>query len=239
MTTIQYRNPLPGGWMAIAMTLAILAFSASGAVAAGRTAMPVDEGANDPSFAQYRAKLLEAVIARDVDGVIAGTSTDVQLSFGGHAGHEDLRGFLTLSEADLADEYKHEAASRREGYWDGLEEVLRMGGRFTRPGVFEAPYTWTVKLGDDDDAFTTRFVIGSDVALRSRPSRFGDVVATLDHTIVTALEGGEGTAFVEVKVPDGVTGFVERSRLRSAVDYRAIFEKRGGKWQLVTFVAGD
>jgi hypothetical protein len=31
------------------------------------------------------------------------------------AGREDFRDFLTVSEDDLADEYKHEAASRRVG----------------------------------------------------------------------------------------------------------------------------
>jgi len=209
------------------------------AFAAQRIALPIDEAKKDQSFASFRAKLIEAIVRRDVDYVVSQASKDVHLSFGGHSGRKSFRGFLTLTEANLADEYKHEAATRRESYWNALEEVLRMGGRFKKAGVFGAPYTWTIKLLETEDAFTTYFVIGDKVALRNRPSKFGEIIATLNHNIVKSLKGGDGTPFIKVKLSNGNTGFVKKSQLRSAVDYRAIFEKRSGHWQLVTFIAGD
>ena len=223
----------------LAVVLVAIIFTAAVARAEERKALPVDEAGKDAAFAAFRDKLVDAVARRDVETVVARASADIQLSFGGHAGRKDFRDFLTISEDDLADEYKHEAASRREGYWDALEQVLRMGGRFTKPDTFEAPYTWTVVLKADDDPFATYFVIGADVPLRDRPSGFGKVAATLSHDIVTRIDGGEGTSFLKVKRADGVTGFVDKAQLRSPVDHRAIFEKRDGSWLMVTFIAGD
>jgi hypothetical protein len=42
-----------------------------------------------------------------------------------------------------------------------------------------------------------------------------------------------------VRLGDGRTGFVAAGYVRSPVDYRAIFRRRGGQWQLLTFIAGD
>lgn len=207
--------------------------------ALAQKAYPVDEGDSDPSFAAFRAKLIAAVVARDVDGVVSAAAKNVKLSFGGHAGRKDFQDLLAVSEADFSDEYKHKAAEQREGYWDSLEDVLRMGGRFTKPGTFEAPYTWTIDTGPDLDPFRTYFVIGKDVALRDRANKHGNVVAMLDHDIVTLLEGGDGTRFRKVETADNVSGFVHDESLRSAVDYRAIFKKRAGRWQIDVFIAGD
>ena len=225
--------------LAVPAAALLLLLSAAAGVAAQGKAYPVDEGASDPAFAKFRTELLDAIVRRDVDGVVAAAAKDVMLSFGGHAGRDDFRGFLTLSEKDLADEFKHEAAERRESYWDGLEEVLRLGGRFTAPGTFEAPYTWTVKLDDTSDPFRTFFAMGDGIPVRDRPSRFGNVVSTLDHDILETVDGGEGTPFLNVKLPGGGTGFVARQDLRSAVDFRAIFRKRDGRWEIDMFIRGD
>lgn len=206
---------------------------------ANRTARPVDQAVQHPSFAAFRARLIDAVVRRDVDDVVAQASGDIHLSFGGHAGHADFRELLTVPEDSLVDEFKHEAAQRREQYWDALEEVLRLGGRFTAPGRFEAPYTFTVELSVDDDPFRTGFITGDNVVLRDRPNRHGSAIGSLSYDIVTILDRGEGTRYREIRLASGRQGFVHEDYLRRPVDHRAIFEERDGKWHMVTFIAGD
>ena len=214
-------------------------FAAGAGVAQERKAVFVDEGDQQPSFASYRMTLLDSVIKRDIDTIVASAAPDIKLDFGGGEGRTEFRNRLTVSAEDFGQEYAYLADEHREQYWAALEDVLRLGGVFTRPDTFEAPYTWVVKLDDSEDAFSTGFVIGSAVPMRERASKYGNVVTTLDEDVVTILEGGKGTDFREVELADGRKGFVHKDNLRSAIDYRAIFENRGGRWLMTAFLAGD
>lgn len=225
--------------LAAVLIFGSLSLAGSFALAAERKALPVDEAAQVQGFEAYRNDLLAAIARRDVEAVVASASKDVELSFGGDTGHDALRSFLTLSEDDLADEYKDQAAGMREGYWDALEEMLRLGGKADGPDAFDAPYTWTVELGENDDPFTTYFVIDRDVPMRDRPNRHGAVEKVLAYDIVEVIDGGEGTSFQKVRLATGETGFVDKVHLRSAVDYRARFERRPDGWKMVFFLAGD
>ncbi len=223
----------------ILMMITVTLFANPAAADATRKALPVDQAYKDPSFLRFRTRLLDAIARRDVEFVVSQASLDIHLSFGGHSGRDDFRKFLTLSEKDMAEEYKHQATKQREDYWDALETVLRLGGRFASKNEFHAPYTWTVPLKPDDDVFATRFVVGTSVALRQRPSLYGRVLARLSHDIVTVLEGGDGTRFTKIKLASGKTGFVHEDFLRSAVDYRAHFVRHDGTWAMTVFLAGD
>jgi len=210
------------------------------ALAGPLRAVPVDEGAQDPGFAAYRARLLQAVVARDIPFILSQTSPRVDLSFGGGGGHDDFRARLVVDPDTLSDDYRYQADEMRESYWAALEAVLRMGGRFEAGrAAFWAPYTWTAPLPDDYDAFETYFVTGESVALRDRPIRYGRVVARLTHDIVRTVAGGEGTRYLRVRLADGTTGYVHEDYLRSPIDYRAGFERKGGVWLMTTFIAGD
>jgi len=204
-----------------------------------RKAAFVDQGAKDATFVSYRDKMLDAIVRRDVDEVVLAAAPDVHLDFGGGAGRAEFRQRLTLTEEDLAEEYGHLADEQREQYWEALEEVLRLGGVFTQPTRFEAPYTWSVELTESEEPFSTSFVVGTSVPLRGRPSKFGDVITLLDEDIVQVLEGGRGTEFLEIQLVDGRRGFVHKDNLRSPIDYRAIFEKKAGLWLMTAFIAGD
>ncbi|WP_417675071.1 hypothetical protein [Roseibium sp.] len=221
------------------LILGSLSLTGSLADAAERKALPVDEASQVQGFETYRSDLLKAIARRDVEAVVASAAPDIELSFGGDAGHDALRSFLTVSEDDLADEYKDQAAGMREGYWDALEEVLRLGGKADGPDAFDVPYTWTVELGENDDPFTTYFVIDRDVPMRDRPNRHGAVEKVLAYDIVEVIDGGEGTSFHKVRLETGETGFVDKVHLRSAIDYRARFERRPEGWKMVFFLAGD
>jgi hypothetical protein len=220
--------------------LAIAFFvSAPLAIAAKLKVPPVDEAAKDSSLVTFRNKLLDAIVRRDIDYVVKQASSDIKLSFGGSYGQKDFRKSLTLSAKDLADEYKYRAAEMREGYWDALEEVFRMGGQFTAKNVFEAPYTWTTKLPHDADPYTTYLIITENAALRDRPSKYGAVITALAYNVVTGIAGGEGTRFQKVKLASGTQGFVHEDDLRSSIDYRARLKKLNGKWTITLFISGD
>ena len=65
------------------------------------------------------------------------------------------------------------------------------------------------------------------------------VVAPLRWHVV-ALEDGYGEApWLRARLPDGRRGYVRRDLFRSFGDFRAIFERRDGRWRMTAFVAGD
>ena len=203
-------------------------------------AEPVDEAAQDQTFAAYRDRLLDAVVRRDIDAILGMVAEDIALSFGGDAGRDRLRARFTVDPETIAEEYRHTAPNLREDYWAAFETVLRMGGRFGEDGnTFSAPYTWTAKVPPGYDPFETYFVTGSGVTLRDRPIRYGKPVGALSHDIVTVLDGGEGTDYRRVRTADGQEGYAHLDYLRSQVDYRAIFVRRDGEWRLERFIAGD
>ena len=86
-------------------TLLVVCFLTNSALGQSRVQiMPFDEGPQDAGFAAYRASLLHAVVARDIDAVLAATSPDVELSFGGSSGHQQLRANLTVEPSTLSEE---------------------------------------------------------------------------------------------------------------------------------------
>ncbi|HEV7242261.1 MAG TPA: SH3 domain-containing protein [Thermoanaerobaculia bacterium] len=180
----------------------------------------VDEAAKDPSFAEYRAKLLTAVRARDAKAVVALSDPHIRTSFGGDDDVTELEKVLT------------------EDLWRELEETLELGGTF-REGMFWAPYVYSA-WPDTHDSFETLAVIADDVPLRASADRNAPAIATLSHDLVTrASQPGEGGSWQKVTLADGRNGFVEAKYLRSPVDYRAGFSKGADGWRMTAFVAGD
>jgi hypothetical protein len=67
-------------------------------------------------------------------------------------------------------------------------------------------------------------------------------VATVSWHVVEDASGddaAEAGAWRRVRLGDGRIGYMGSGDLRSDIDYRAIFERRGGRWLLTVFVAGD
>ena len=57
----------------------------------------------------------------------------------------------------------------------------------------------------------------------------------------TVLEevGHDGGSWIEASTPKGRRGYVSTAQARSLLDYRLIFGRRDGRWQITAFVAGD
>jgi len=216
-------------------TLILLAFSIS---AQERYLKPVDEAHLDPSFLAFRTKLISAVERRDVEHIYSVLDPKIELSFGGDAGVRDFKRMWRL----------HQKSSP---FWAEFGAVIKNGGRFDiddagrRRGVFAAPYTHT-SFPEDLDSFEYSAIFGTDVNLRKEPNVRADVVAKLSHNIVriepeTLPKSGksEYPGWFRIKTLGGLEGFVKAEFVRSPIDYRAVFEKKRGRWVMVAFIAGD
>ena len=201
-------------------------------------ARPIDEAGNDPSFLAYRTALIQSVKSRDTEAVVAASANDIHLSFGGHSGHNDLRDFLNVPIENLADEYKTEAPKMRDERWGALLKVLELGGRF-QEGAFTAPYTWTAEVPEQSEAYETFFVTGSNVLLRTAGKQSAPIKSRLSYNIVYIPEWAEDEAYQNISLPDGTSGFLSVDYLRAQIDYRSIFAKQNGVWEMTVFIAGD
>lgn len=192
---------------------------------------PVDQASRDPSFVEYRDVLLQAVRVRDAGAVAEFASQDILLSFGGDAGRVSLRANLEGTEN-----------WQGEAYWNELQRALELGGVFLEDGAFCSPYLACLDLPGcpDCDPFETVFVTGRDVAARAAPEPGARIVARLSHDVLRMdAEAYSGEDWYPVHLRSGGRAFVSHNDARMAIDYRARFEKIGGRWFMTVFIAGD
>ena len=198
---------------------------------------PFDEGAADPDFQAFRAELLRAVRARDVEAVVAAAAETIELSFGGDSGRETFRLWLTGGGSD-----------EPQYYWADLERVLAEGGRFEGP-IFVAPWSYWYEPPQELDIYSTALVAGKNVRLRAGPSTSDRVIRALTYEAViqvpydpareSIVEDGSGRLWVEVDTTHGERGWIAEEFLRFLLDYRAGFEVQEGQWRMIFFIAGD
>jgi hypothetical protein len=218
--------------LAMALAVALQGPASSGsnglcvAPSAPRTApklLPRDEAANQPDFFTFRARLLTALAQRDEAAVLAAADPGIRLAFDDSVGIEILRKALRDPQSTI---------------WGDLATTLALGGTFESPTSFTAPYV-TAAWSDDFDAFQCAAVLGDRVRVRRTAAADSAVVASVSYEIVQLLPEERTDAVVQVRLANGVRGFISAPFLRSAVDHRAIFDRKGGQWRMVAFVAGD
>lgn len=189
---------------------------------------PVDEAAKDPSFLEFRERLLQAIDRRDAKYVVGIVDPRILNSFGDNNGVAAFRRIWKPERADSK-------------LWTELREVVTRGGAF-RDGAFWAPYVYS-SFPDDLDSFEYVAVLGDAVVLRSRPDTSGTTVATLAYDLVkvdyTGLADPENAPWYKVATTDGREGYLPAGSFRSPVDYRASFAKKRGVWRMTVLVAGD
>jgi hypothetical protein len=125
--------------------------------------------------------------------------------------------------------------------WRELGAALRLGCARDREGALWAPSMSMPGAGDEDgDSVETVVAVARGAALRAAPSDAGAAVAMLDWDVLTVRPGDDGEgAWLAASLADGRRGHVRRSEVRSRADFRAVFEKRRGRWRMTAFVAGD
>jgi hypothetical protein len=171
---------------------------------------PTDEAQHDPSFASYRAQLIEVVNAKDAAKLRTMISPKVRTSFGDDAGRID----------DSPD----------SPMWKELSEILRLGGSF-REGMFWAPYVYS-NWPETFDSFESVAAIRDGVPVYAKADANSEAVRRVDWEILKLLENKGEWMHVE-------GGWVRSSDVRSPIGYRAGFMKESGVWKLNALVRGD
>ncbi len=187
---------------------------------------PVDEGARDESFAQFRRQLRAAVDRRDVRFIESILDPEILNSFGGDGGPKEFRETWKLDRPS------------RSTLWRTLRSVLSMGsgeitGQFCAPYVFAKFPDWK---GLDD--FYAVAVIKKKVPAYDRPDARAPVRAYYSYDVLNSAPGAP-PGWLQIQRPSGQPLYIRRADARSPIDYRACFHKREERWFMTTLVAGD
>ncbi len=203
--------------------LLLVLLAGAPAQAAAAKLPPADECGAEPRFHAFRTELADAVARRDSRLLLRVVSDDVKFSFGDDHGKA---GFIANWKLD------QEASSP---IWAELAEVLRLGC-FREKDYAASPYLFG-RMPEGHDPFETVVATRPGAAVHAEPRAASKVIARLDWDVLTSKDAG-AKPWVKVQLPTG-EGFVRADEVRSPIDYRAIFEKKNGRWMLTTFVAGD
>jgi Bacterial SH3 domain len=189
---------------------------------------PVDQAIEQPDFFVFRARLQAGVAQHDVRALISALDPHIKNNHG--PGEGGVKEFLETWRLQVAD----------SPLWGELSLVLALGGNFATNGdTFEAPYV-SSQWPDHLMPFEHAAVLGTSVRVRSQPSVSASIVTTLDFgTVELEPSGSVHGDWVAVRLGDGSSGYMQRRFLRKAIDYRAVFRKRDGRWWLAAFIAGD
>ena len=212
--------------------IAIVMIAAGAHAAAPMRLAPVDEAAKDPSFVQFRNELKSIIARKDAAKLFHHLASDIHLSFGGDYGGPAFHQMWKPFDKDTK-------------VWAMLSLIVDNGGKFIAPGGFAAPYAYAA-FPEDLDGFEHVVVTNPQAVLREKPNASARAIRKLDYDILEIVkssgkmqhEAGPND-WDEVKAATGQHGFVPSADIRSPIEYRAIFEKRKGKWVIQSLVAGD
>lgn len=195
---------------------------------------PVDEGAKDPSFNNFRGQLRSAIKRRDIKFILNRLDPNIEVSFGDCG--SGIKCFKQIWQPEKPN----------SDLWNTLSQVIELGGTFENNEsgrLFCAPYVFTkfpskVEGKEIQGVPEYSVITGKDVNVRSRPSLKAPVVAKLSYNIVkTSFEESSNNNWVKVLTP--TPGYVSRQLIRHPIDYRACFKINKGKWVMTNFIAGD
>ena len=212
----------------LAAALLLASFSATALAATpARRLPPVDQCATEPGFKIYKDALRRSIDRRDGNGLLALLAPNVLVNFGGESGRDAFAREWDLK-AGVPDEL-----------WKQLGAILALGCAKSDAAMVIPSLAVQFDSDADEDAFDKLIVISSAAELRVAPDPASARVASLSWDVVTALERRHQDDWVKVQLANGRKGWVAASMLRSPLDYRAIIEKRSGRWMITAFVAGD
>lgn len=204
-----------------------------GAPAFALPATPEDQAPRDAALVRVRAVILKATQARDFNQLQPHVSPRIQLDYGGGAGLPLMR---------------KRFAAKGSPLWEELRWVMEHGGRFEKDGSFAAPYLHSMETGGLDP-FEAGGIVVDKVVARAQPRADAPEVATLGRVVVKVTDWKHSdktpspfykrTDWVKLELSGKREAWIEAKHVRSVVDYRAGFEKKGGAWKMTFFLAGD
>lgn len=204
-------------------------------------AIPVDSGAPrleprddaNPSFREFRERTLAALERRDTAYLHGIVAPEIRTSFGDDGGAANFREMWKTSDP-------------ASSVWPTLTRVLRMGGKHSSDSMFYAPYVYAF-WPDSIDAFSHVAVTSANSRIHTQPRAGSPLLGTATYSILRTVEWTSipgdvvpsDTSWVRVETPDKRSGWLSVADAYSPVSWRAAFARRGDRWVMILFVAGD
>ena len=216
--------------LALAALLAVLVHPCP-APAQERRLEPIDEAAQDASWARFKKRLIAAIDKRDRKFILGILDKNVRTGLEGGRGVAEFRKLWELD-------------SDASPLWQELRAVVALPAAYHRPdkGRTElcVPYV-AVHWPQDMDAFKGGALIAGDVLVKSTPSAGADTVATLSYNMVEVADwevddrdAGSKQKWVRIWLKSGI-GFVPEEQIRSPIEHTACFVKGETSWRMVGF----
>jgi len=211
-----------------------LAQSPAAKPAAPRKLLPVDDGAADASWVQFRSWLLQSLQRGDRKALVSILDANILNPL------EAPRGIAVFRKIwDL--EGKDERLMRE------LPMVLQMGSVWYQPKKGErllcAPYVPIKWPLDDIDPYDSGAITVKEALVKDGPSHSAGTLGNLSYDIVPVRDWEVADKEVQqqrwVKIRHaGRDAYVPEEHIRSAVEYRACFAKTGAGWRMMEYVLG-
>lgn len=190
---------------------------------------PVDLCGGDPAFDRYRQNLEDAVTRKDVAALRRVTAANVMVNFGGGDSWDDFARQWALGRNPS-----------QSSLWNEMRKVIALGCAPAPGGKGRVFPSLFVALGDDIDPWEL-VVARQGAPLYARPNVRAETIARLDWHSARLLDTPGPADWGEVELLDGNKGrgWLRRSDWLSPLGYRLISERRGGRWVMTAFIAGD
>ena len=211
-----------------------LAAVVGGAAAQEVKLLPVDEGVNDPTWTAFKTRLLDALAKRDQKFVLGIVDARIRNTLGPDGSAE----FRKLWHPHTAD----------SPLWVELPKLLFLGGVFVKrdKGATEfcAPYV-RFKWPDNAPATASGAIIVADALMKAKPSAAAETLQTLSHDLVKVLnwevvDDDKENKQLWVRIQTGAgAGYVPEEQIRSPLEHRACFAKRGASWRMTGLEVGE
>lgn len=211
------------------------ALALSGIAYAGRRLHPVDETDLDADFARFRARLDQAVAARNAETLVALSAPDILLGFGGTGGLADLRRLLA-----------HKATQR--ALWQDLDSITALGAVRVGPNTYCMPYSACVPEETGHfgplaglDPLHSVIVVTPDARFWRTAESGSSEIRRLDHDIMTRLPDVASIPDAMWRVRDnrGRVGYVDSADARMPAGPRIELQRDDDGWRIVSLVSGD
>lgn len=210
-----------------------------------RKLLPVDEGAADPTWVQFRAGLLESLRRGDRRALAGIIDSNILNPL------EAPRGIASFRKLWDFDGEARDVKDNKDGLLlQELSVVLQLGSAWYQPKksprLLCAPYVALKWPLDDVDPYHSGAIVVKDTLVKDAPSHGAGTLGNLSYDIigvrdweVADREERLQQRWVKVRYGNpGRDGYVPAEHIRSAIEYRACFAKTPGGWRLMEYVLG-
>jgi hypothetical protein len=229
----------PGGMVArslagLCLFLTVAVGAPAQEVSEPKKLAPTDEAAKDPSWVNFRKRLLTALEKHERKFVLSVLDRNIRNSLDAPRGIAAFRKQWDFEADDSP-------------LWRELPAALFLGSAWLKPekGPRQlcSPYV-AVKWPDDIDPFDHGAITVKEALVKAAPSSDSETLATLAYDIVPvsdweiadqAPEGKQKWVKIRLKSKDA---YVPEEQIRSPIEHRACFLKTENGWRMIAFVVG-